>query len=302
MPGPIIEGFMDQTEHLGAVPVSKQSVNRMPCLITLSGPEKGEILPLRPGTLKMGRSDTADLVLRGPGISRIHAELVVDEQGRVTVQDLGSTNGIFVNGEPAQLAQLKDGDSLGLGPEITLRLEHSDQQVHALFQDMYRSANLDGLTGVLNRRSFMARLEEELAAARRHHTEYSLALLDVDHFKSVNDRFGHPAGDAVLVELGRRLKEALRTEDLVGRYGGEEFVVLLRQVPFANAQATAERIRALVEATPFTLPDGTKLPVTTSIGLSRLLVDKEIDGTLESADQALYQAKRNGRNQVWVAD
>ncbi len=293
---------MDQTEHLGAAPVERQAAaNRMPCLITLSGPEKGEILPLRPGKLKMGRSPSADLVLRGPGISRIHAELEVDQQGGVWVQDLGSTNGIFVNGEPAQRVQLRDGDALGLGPEVNLRLEHSDQQVHALFQDMYRSANLDGLTGVLNRRSFMNRLQEELAAARRHQTEYSLALLDVDHFKSVNDRYGHPAGDAVLVELARRLKEALRTEDLVGRYGGEEFVVLLRQVPFANAEATAERVRKLVEETPFALPDGTQLPITTSIGLSRLLIDKEIDGTLESADQALYQAKRNGRNRVWVA-
>jgi diguanylate cyclase (GGDEF)-like protein len=293
---------MDQTEHLGAVPIPKQAGNRMPCLITISGPEKGEILPLRPGKLKMGRSPSADLVLRGPGISRIHAELEVDEQGGVTVQDLGSTNGIFVNGEPTKRLTLKDGDALGLGPEVTLRLEHSDQQVNALFQDMYRSANLDGLTGVLNRRSFMNRLQEELAAARRHKTEYSLALLDVDHFKSVNDRYGHPAGDAVLVELARRLKEALRQEDLVGRYGGEEFVVLLRQTPFANAQATTERIRKMVEATPFTLPDGTQLPVTTSIGLSRLLCEKEMDATLESADQALYQAKRNGRNRIWVAE
>lgn len=274
----------------------------MPCLITLSGPEKGEILPLRAGKLKMGRSPSADLVLRGPGISRVHAELEVDEEGRVYVQDLGSTNGIFINGEPNQRAQLKDGDTLGLGPEVTLRLEHSDQQVHALFQDMYRSANLDGLTGVLNRRSFMNRLQEELAAARRHRTEYSLALLDVDHFKSVNDKHGHPAGDAVLIELARRLKETLRAEDLVGRYGGEEFVVLLRQVPFTNAQATTERIRKTVEATPFRLPDGTMLPITTSVGLSPLLIDKEVGATLESADQALYQAKRNGRNQVWVAE
>ncbi|GMU54839.1 MAG: hypothetical protein AMXMBFR33_39850 [Candidatus Xenobia bacterium] len=294
--------FEDVTEALGAAPLKGLAVNKMPCLITLTGSEKGEILQLRAGTLVLGRSAShADLVLRGAGVSRAHAKLEVDQQGRVVVQDLGSTNGVFVNGEPVERAELSHGDSLGLGPEVSLRLEHSDQEVHDLFQDMYRSANLDGLTGVLNRRSFMSRLSEELSAARRHRTEYSLALLDVDHFKKVNDQHGHPAGDAVLVELAHRLKETLRAEDLVGRYGGEEFVVLLRQVPFASAEATAERVRKVVEATPFTLPDGTLLPVTTSIGLSPLLIEQEPGATLEAADQALYQAKRAGRNRVVVA-
>ena len=163
----------------------------------------------------------------------------------------------------------------------------------------------DSLTGVYNRRYIDRRLLEEIARARRQEYTLSVMYIDVDHFKRVNDTIGHQAGDEVLREIAIRIKDELRLSDALGRFGGEEFVVLLIDADLESANLVAQRIRAGVADQAFLLPEGEALPVTVSIGVAAL-DDAEGDDPIEDAasalvaqaDQALYQAKQNGRNQV----
>lgn len=162
-------------------------------------------------------------------------------------------------------------------------------------------ATTDSLTGLPNRRRILERLEEELRLARRFGHEVSLIMIDLDRFKSINDTFGHAAGDKVLTEAARAMDQALREVDVAGRLGGEEFCVLLPYTGLAGAVALAERIRAKVEGLRVITPAGDYLRVTISAGVASS-ADREVLPTVESllskADAALYEAKRRGRNQV----
>lgn len=169
----------------------------------------------------------------------------------------------------------------------------------ALFSQVKIRADHDGLTRIHNRRAFDERLVEELRRHQRYGQAMTLLMLDIDHFKNVNDRFGHLRGDQVLREVGRLLAETLRSTDFTARYGGEEFVVILPQTNGEQSAILAERLRGLIAQTRFT-HEGKVFGITVSIGLATLqpgalLKRKEL---LEQADKALYQAKRLGRNQV----
>jgi diguanylate cyclase (GGDEF)-like protein len=166
---------------------------------------------------------------------------------------------------------------------------------------MYLGATQDPLTGLLNRRAFQDRFLEEAAATSRHDLQACLALIDIDHFKSVNDNYGHPAGDDVLVEVARRLTSCLRTEDILARYGGEEFIVLARMTPLEGARVLLERMRQVVEATPFPVSTDKgeqSLKVTLSAGFTALVKGSTMEQAVERADGALYEAKEKGRNRV----
>ena len=172
----------------------------------------------------------------------------------------------------------------------------------ALFSQVKSRADHDGLTRIHNRRAFDERLVEELRRHQRYRQPMSLLMLDIDHFKAVNDTYGHPTGDDVLREVGRVLAETLRSTDFTARYGGEEFVVILPQTSEDQSRMLAERLRALIAATQFQ-HDGRTFSITVSIGVASLLpgaLAKRKD-LLEKADQALYQAKHRGRNQVCAA-
>jgi diguanylate cyclase (GGDEF)-like protein len=167
----------------------------------------------------------------------------------------------------------------------------------------------DALTGVYNRRYMDRRLAEEIARARRQSYSISCLYIDIDHFKLVNDQFGHQAGDDVLREVASRIKAELRMSDALGRFGGEEFVVLLIDADLESASIVAQRIRASVADQAFLLAEGQGLAVTVSIGVAAL-PDFEREPAIEDmaqqlvaqADAALYQAKQNGRNQVSVTN
>jgi len=160
-------------------------------------------------------------------------------------------------------------------------------------------ADRDGLTDLLNRRALDARLSEAFSYYQRRGRPLSVALLDLDHFKLVNDRYGHPAGDAVLVTAARRLTEAVRPYDTVGRYGGEEFLIILPETVAWSARAVAERIRHLIEESPVAY-EKASIPITASVGI--VSVGPGFNGEprhlVEAADGALYEAKRLGRNRV----
>lgn len=170
---------------------------------------------------------------------------------------------------------------------------------------LVRSGFTDALTGWHNRRYLQSRLQEELARCRRERTPLTCLMIDVDHFKSVNDRFGHLAGDEVLRQIAHCISGEVRGSDVSARYGGEEFVVLLPGTGIAAGFLLAERVRAAVAAEPFELPDGSPLPVTVSIGVaehSPALDERDLkvagERLLALADVALYEAKSGGRNAV----
>ena len=172
---------------------------------------------------------------------------------------------------------------------------------------LLRSGFTDVLTGWNNRRYLSVRLSEELARARRDCSGIVCLMLDVDHFKRINDSWGHAAGDAVLVELAQRIESQVRASDVAARYGGEEFVVLLPNTQVASAQLLAERIRKAIAATPFDLPSGEAVTVTVSIGISEVQLGADDtglktigDSLVARADVALYAAKSAGRNRVMV--
>ncbi|MDJ0813981.1 MAG: DUF484 family protein [Woeseiaceae bacterium] len=172
---------------------------------------------------------------------------------------------------------------------------------------LLRSGFTDVLTGWHNRRYLQVRLHEELARARRDRTHIAGLMLDVDHFKTVNDSFGHAAGDYVLQEIANRIDAQIRKSDVAARYGGEEFVVLLPDTSIESAVALAERIRAAVSSAPYDMPGGEQREITASIGIAGVVPNEDDDdiktlgeSLIAHADVALYEAKADGRNRVAV--
>jgi two-component system cell cycle response regulator len=171
-------------------------------------------------------------------------------------------------------------------------------RIAALVEESQRLATIDSLTGLMNRRAFTASALRELARSQRHGNPFCLLLLDVDHFKTINDRRGHPSGDAVLTGIGRLLGQELRKADFSGRWGGEEFVVALTETTAASGMGGAERIRAAVAAMTVKDADGEPIPITVSIGLTAHREGDNVDSLIKRADQAMYEAKSSGRNRV----
>jgi two-component system cell cycle response regulator len=171
-------------------------------------------------------------------------------------------------------------------------------RVVALVEDARRLAMIDPLTGLWNRRAFSDAMDREIHRAERHSHALSVLMLDVDHFKNVNDSYGHEAGDLVLRGIAATVQRIARRSDLVGRWGGEEFVVGLGHAAEAGARVAAERLRKAIRETPFALPDGQTLHVTASIGVSLAGRGESLDVVLARADQAMYLAKSRGRDRV----
>ena len=168
-----------------------------------------------------------------------------------------------------------------------------------LVEETQLLALTDGLTGLYNRRHASKRLEEEIARARRNRTGLCVAMCDVDHFKAINDEFGHSAGDRVLQQIARSLTEYVRRNDVVARWGGEEFLVIFSEIKLTAARIVAERLRGRLANTPQV--EGGPDKISVSIGLARLGSGSTAETLIEEADQALYRAKARGRNRVEVA-
>ncbi|MDI6711193.1 MAG: diguanylate cyclase [Bacillota bacterium] len=185
--------------------------------------------------------------------------------------------------------------------ELRYRLQ-SGRRVIELEREVRRLAATDFLTGLLNRRFFMDRLETEINRAARENINLSLVITDIDHFKRVNDTWGHQAGDLVLREFAACLTSLCRPYDFTGRYGGEEFIICLPRTDCDQAAAVAERMRAGIERLSVPLAAGACVSVTSSFGVASLAGPEaqDIDSLINQADKALYRAKAEGRNRVCV--
>jgi two-component system chemotaxis response regulator CheY len=173
------------------------------------------------------------------------------------------------------------------------------ERIIALHQKLHIQATHDHLTGVWNRAAIMNHLRGEVERARRHSTPIGVIITDLDHFKRINDTYGHPAGDAVLQEAARRMQLALRPYDRLGRYGGEEFLIIASGCDTSQTVALAERIRSFMSADPVISHAG-EIPVTASLGVAvgSDQVGKDRGALIAAADEALYRAKKAGRNRV----
>lgn len=207
-----------------------------------------------------------------------------------------------------------DGKRLGVLQAINKRggrFQSSDRKIFQAFAAqaavaidnarLYSMAFEDSLTKVYGRRYFEIWLEKELLRAQRYGQDFSLLLLDLDHFKKINDRFGHLAGDYALKETAGVLKTTLRNADILARYGGEEFIMILPNANLGQGAKAGERLRAALEAHQFRF-SGQRLPVTASIGVTSFKTGKPADpaAMIRMADAALYKAKNNGRNQMQI--
>lgn len=265
-------------------------------LVMLVGSEVGRVFRLEGVVFSLGRATHSSIRLDDDGVSRAHCTISVSG-GEYVVEDQGSSNGTYLNEERVTKATLNDGDKLRIGDSTILRFGRGD--LDQRFQEqLYDAALRDALTGAYNKRYFLDALTKEVRFAARHDTDLVLIMFDIDHFKRVNDTYGHVVGDQVLAQLGKLAQEAVRSEDVFARYGGEEFGIIARSINLAQGGQFAERLRAKVEAAPF-MVGNQLIPVTLSLGVAQMQ-RRFADATqfVQAADEALYEAKRAGRNRV----
>ena len=273
----------------------------LPYLVVLHPPgaEIGKRITLDRDRYGVGRDPAADIPLERESVSRNHGELVRTGPGQWLVRDLGSTNGTFVNERKIDELALRNGDQIRFG-DVVFKFLTGGTVESVYHEEIYQMTVLDGLTGAHNKRYFLDFLERELASAHRHKHPLTLVMLDIDHFKSVNDTHGHVVGDAVLKQMAQRIKPRIRREDLFARYGGEEFAAILTITGLEGGVRFAESLRQMVARRPFPCGDGVDLKVTASLGVTTMHEEPSLDPVtlIQRADHQLYEAKRNGRNRV----
>ena len=267
-------------------------------LVRVKGAELGRVSRLPPEPFRIGRSQDCELWLGDDGVSRKHAR-IFQEANTYLIEDTESANGTFVQGQRVSRQVLRDGDVIQFGPTAVFRYTITDESQEALLQQLYDASVTDALTGAHNREHFDTQMRSELSYARRHKVDVSLAFFDVDHFKKVNDTYGHQGGDAVLVALANTIRGMIRNEDVFARYGGEEFALILRGIDGVGANTVGERLRERVDAMRVNF-ESRVLKVTVSVGCASFaeLEDKTPEALVSTADKRLYAAKHAGRNRV----
>jgi two-component system cell cycle response regulator len=276
----------------------RSATNRLACLVQIYPADAGigRRVSLE-GPIVIGRDPGCEIHLDDAAVSRYHARIVPRQDG-CYVGDLRSTNGTFVNNESVLVRKLGDGDYLRVGSHIFRFLAGGNIEAD-YHEEIFRLAITDALTNVPNRRHLLDFLDRELSRSFRHQRPLALVLLDIDHFKAVNDEHGHLAGDLVLRELAARLRDDIRRHELLARYGGEEFGIALPETSPEGAGQLAERLRELVAGRSFNYK-GRPLSVTISLGVASTTGEGYLTPLdfIERADEKLYQAKRQGRNCV----
>ncbi|MBN95830.1 MAG: GGDEF domain-containing protein [Deltaproteobacteria bacterium] len=278
---------------------------RVPTLIVQSGPNIGDyfVFPQDKESIIVGRGRDSDFRIPDTSVSRNHArfrEVPGVGDSDIRVNDLGSTNGTLIQGMAVEAEiTVCDGDVLQLG-DVTIRYRRMDPTDRAFQEEIaskVENARTDPLTGLNTRRYLDDYLSDLVAAHERNARAISVLMIDLDHFKQVNDGFGHAIGDQVLQDVSQLIQTAIRSGDTAVRYGGEEFCVVLPGASEAIALRVAERIRSSTE-TSSREREGRAPKVTVSIGAATLAPNEDAAHWLERADAALYIAKRDGRNRV----
>jgi diguanylate cyclase (GGDEF)-like protein len=266
------------------------------CIVIIYGPDLGKRIELGTTVFQIGRSAKNDLFIDQESVSRHHARLTFDGRSH-WLQDQKSTNGTYLNDEPVREHALRDGDQIRIGQTI-LKFMTGENVELAYHEEIYRLMTVDGLTQIYNRRYFDEALEREFNRSKRYQRVLSIIVFDIDHFKQVNDTHGHLAGDGLLRQLASTVRARLRREDVYARTGGEEFGILLPEIPLDGARVTAEKVRRIVETMQVKF-DKVIVPCTVSLGVTAT-DGTEASGTelYKRCDGNLYTAKNSGRNRV----
>src|SRR6266496_3891532 len=287
----------------------KRGLERRPALVFLRGELLAVPIPLESTEVTIGRALDADVRVNDTRASRLHARITTESneatgEKRFRLSDLGSTNGTLLNGLPVTEAFLADGDKFEVGDQL-IRFEMLDEIDREFQQQIRRLLVHDELTGLLTGKSFFSELRREAARAEAESMPFCVLMMDIDHFKEVNDTYGHLVGSETLEEVGDVIKKSLRAGDVGARFGGEEFAAFLLDADYAQGLVAAERVRSAIEKHEFPVvrrgseEEPRTHRITISIGVASYPEDaKDPIQLVEMADSALYKAKRSGRNRV----
>ena len=287
----------------------RQDRDLRPALVFLSGDLIAVPIPLEREIVVLGREIGADVRVNDLKVARRHATIensidTATGEKNYILKDLGSRVGTLLNGERVREEELQHGDKITVGEHI-LRFDLLDEIDREYHQQIHRLISHDDLTGLLSGRSFFSELRREAERAKLEQRPFCVLMMDIDHFKNVNDTFGHLTGSKTLEEIGASIIKCLRSGDTAARFGGEEFAAFLLDAEIGQAMVAAERIRKEIDEREFSVQrqgaaEG-KHHVTISIGIASFPDDSSDPIQLvEMADSALYRAKREGRNRVCI--
>jgi len=287
------------------IPVSGDDTKKKhACLVQCNGASLGKRYQLDGEKITLGRSPDSGIILNEGSVSRLHAVFHVIGQ-LVTISDEGSSNGTFVNGERVEgVVTLGDQDMIRVG-SILFKF-FADDNIDLMIHDkFYRMATIDAGTEVFNKQYLIESLASELKDSKTYERPLCVIYFDLDHFKRVNDLYGHNMGDRILKESAGVVKKVLRKDDVFARFGGEEFIVVLPNTTLDAAGKLAERVRKSMEEHRFEIKTENGETInhtqTVSIGVSRLEPHMNThEELLESADRKLLNSKRTGRNKITV--
>lgn len=298
------------TKFKGAGPgATDPARERRPALVFLRGELLAEPIPLERSEVTLGRALEADVRVNDSLASRLHARITTEHdeatgETRYRLTDLDSTNGTLLNGKEIDDAFLQDGDKFVIGDQL-IRFALLDEIDREFQQQIHRLLGHDELTGLLTGKSFFSELRREAARAEAESMPFCVLMMDIDHFKKVNDTYGHLAGSETLEAVGSVIKGSLRAGDVGARFGGEEFAAFLLDADYAQGLVAAERVRSAIEKYEFSAVrrGSSEKPrihhITISLGVASYPHDaRDPIQLVEMADTALYRAKRNGRNRV----
>jgi two-component system, cell cycle response regulator len=283
------------------------NADRRPVLVALAGELLATPIPLEQTEVTLGRALEAHVRVNDAKASRLHAAITTEndpDSGETVfkIRDLNSTNGTLVNGRTITEATLRHGDKILIGAQL-FRFELLDEIDRAFQQQIQRLLGHDELTGLLTSKSFFTELRREAARAEQTSQPFCVLMMDLDHFKTVNDNYGHLVGNRTLQDIGVIIKAALRSGDVAARFGGEEFAAFLLDADYLQGLVAAERVRRGIEQSVFSAstegatPAPERFRLTVSIGVACFPDDaRDPIRLVELADSALYRAKRNGRN------
>ncbi len=278
---------------------ANNEITLIPTIIVIAGDLFGQMINLEEKKrVFFGRGSECDVVINNPSLSRKHC-VVRNENGRIIIEDLNSTNGTFINGVRIKKTELESGQRVFLGDICAFKFAYQDDIDLDLNRLILDKAIKDRLTNIYNRTYFDELLRKEFLFHKRANLPLSLIFIDLDDFKKINDTFGHICGDEILKKVALSLKSNVRESDYVCRYGGEEFVIILKNTSFEKAMKKAESLRQIISSIEL-LCNSRSVRVTASFGVATLENGnfKTERRLLAEADSAMYKAKELGKNMV----